>query len=115
MVFVNERSSSATQTLHKFCKIRSSNSPSNIMSEVGSLSDDSSSRVESSTNTQTESGKASESSNSFSLAGSETRIINRNKKILLLFILVAAGAVGYFTYSFVRKEEQNNFETAVSC
>jgi hypothetical protein len=57
---------------------------------------------------------ASVASSKSSLAGNETRAVNRSKMLVHFALLLAGVAVGAATYFFVAHQEEENFEVDVS-
>jgi hypothetical protein len=61
------------------------------------------------------SGSSEDSSgNELILGAKETVLVNRSKVFVLCFLLLAAAAVGMFTYRFTKSQDINNFEVSVS-
>jgi len=45
----------------------------------------------------------------------DNRAVNWSRAMVILVLLAAATALGYFTYVYVHQEEVDNFETEVCC
>jgi hypothetical protein len=49
------------------------------------------------------------------LAALETKHVNAGKALVFGVLLLAAVAMGYFTFWFTSEDEKNTFETSVGC